>query len=164
MNINFTLNGVPQVLDLDPGRSVADVLREDLRLTGTKIGCDTQDCGVCSILLDERLVKACGLTAAHLDGHRVVTIEGIGGQTGELSDLQVAFLDHGAVQCGFCIPAMILAGEALLRRNPTPSREDIRKGLATVLCRCTGYQQIVDAVAETARSRQAAQPMVESAR
>ncbi len=164
MNINFTLNGVPQVLDLDPGRSVADVLREDLRLTGTKIGCDTQDCGVCSILLDERLVKACGLTAAHLDGHRVVTIEGVGGQTGELSDLQVAFLDHGAVQCGFCIPAMILAGEALLRRNPTPSREDIRKGLATVLCRCTGYQQIVDAVAETARSRQAAQPMVESAR
>jgi aerobic carbon-monoxide dehydrogenase small subunit len=163
MNINFTLNGRPLQLDLDPDRSVADLLREDLRLTGTKIGCDTQDCGVCSILLDDRLAKACSLKAAHLEGRRVTTIEGLGGPNEAVSDLQAAFLDHGAVQCGFCIPAMVLAGEALLRRNPTPSRDDIRKGLATVLCRCTGYQQIVDAVADTARSRQAAQ-MMESAR
>lgn len=163
MNINFTLNGRPLQLDLDPDRSVADLLREDLRLTGTKIGCDTQDCGVCSILLDDRLAKACSLKAAHLEGRRVTTIEGLGGPNEAVSDLQAAFLDHGAVQCGFCIPAMVLAGEALLRRNPTPSRDDIRKGLATVFCRCTGYQQIVDAVADTARSRQAAQ-MMESAR
>lgn len=164
MNINFTLNGRAVQLDLDPDRSVADVLREDLRLTGTKIGCDTQDCGVCSILLDDRLAKACSLKAAHLDGRRVTTIEGLGGPNDQLTDLQAAFLDHGAIQCGFCIPAMVLAGEALLRRNPAPTRDDIRKGLANVLCRCTGYQQIVDAIAETARSRQAAQQMVESAR
>lgn len=163
MNINFTLNGRPLQLDVDPDRSVADLLRDDLRLTGTKIGCDTQDCGVCSILLDDRLAKACSLKAAHLDGRQVTTIEGLGGPNDAVNDLQAAFLDHGAVQCGFCIPAMVLAGEAVLRRNPTPSRDDIRKGLATVLCRCTGYQQIVDAVADTARSRQAAQ-MMESAR
>ncbi|HRF46186.1 MAG TPA: (2Fe-2S)-binding protein [Anaerolineales bacterium] len=156
MNIQFTLNGVRKDLEVDPDRSVADILRQDLHLTGTKIGCDTQDCGVCSILLDDRLVKACGLTARHLDGHGVLTIEGVGGPDGGVSDLQVAFLDEGAVQCGFCIPAMVLAGEALLRRNPVPSRDDIRRGLATVLCRCTGYQQIVDAVAITARARQAA--------
>lgn len=164
MNINFTLNGRAVQLDLDPERSAADVLREDLRLTGTKIGCDTQDCGVCSILLDDRLAKACSLKATHLDGRQVTTIEGLGGPNDQLTDLQAAFLDHGAIQCGFCIPAMVLAGEALLRRNPAPTRDDIRKGLANVLCRCTGYQQIVDAIAETARSRQAAQQMVESAR
>lgn len=163
MNINFTLNGRPLMLDLDPDRSVADLLREDLRLIGTKIGCDTQDCGVCSILLDDRLAKSCSLKAANLEGRRVTTIEGLVGPNAELSDLQAAFLDHGAIQCGFCIPAMVLAGEALLRRNPSPTRDDIRKGLANVLCRCTGYQQIVDAIAETARSRQAAQTL-ESAR
>jgi carbon-monoxide dehydrogenase small subunit len=155
MNIQFTLNGRPMKLDVDPERSLLHVLRDDLRLTGTKEGCGSQDCGVCSVLLDDRLAKSCGLKAEHVDGRRVTTIEGLIGPDAGLTDLQEAFLDHGAVQCGFCIPAMVLAGEALLRRTPTPSRDDIRRGLATVLCRCTGYQQIVDAIADTARHRQA---------
>lgn len=155
MKIRFTLNDRPTEVEAEAGRSALTLLRDDLRLTGTKVGCDTLDCGVCAVLYDDRLVKACSLTAADLDGHRVVTIEGIHGPAGGLSDLQEAFLDHGAVQCGYCIPAMILAGEALLRRNPAPSRDDIRRGLATVLCRCTGYQQIIDAIADTARRRQA---------
>lgn len=156
MKIRFTLNERPMEVEADADRSALTLLRDDLRLTGTKVGCDTLDCGVCAVLYDDRLVKSCSLTAGELDGHRVVTIEGIHGAAGGLSDLQEAFLDHGAVQCGYCIPAMILAGEALLRRNPTPSRDDIRRGIAIVLCRCTGYQQIVDAIADTARRRQAA--------
>jgi carbon-monoxide dehydrogenase small subunit len=128
------------------------IIREDLGLTGTKCGCDTGDCGVCSVLLDDRLVKACLIPANQLPGRAVTTIEGIHDGEGGLNDLQKAFLRHGAVQCGYCIPGMVLAGEALLRRNPTPSRERSALGFR-VLCRCIGYQQIIDAIEETAYQR-----------
>lgn len=156
MKLEFTLNGNDQVIDdLPEDMLLIDLLRDVLGLTGTKRGCDSGVCGVCSVLLDGRLIRSCRTAIADVAGHHVTTIEGIHGQDGGLSDLQQAFLDAGAVQCGFCTPAMVLAGEALLRRTLQPTREEIRRGIAGVLCRCTGYQQIVDAIAATARQRQA---------
>ncbi len=156
MKIEFTLNGQTMQLEVDPQRTLLKLLRDDLGLTGTKCGCTSGDCGVCSVLLDGKLAKSCLLPASKLPGRQVVTIEGIRGEDGGLSDLQRSFLNHGAVQCGYCTPAMVLAGEALLRRNPAPSREEIRDGITPVLCRCTGYQQIIDAIEETAYQRQSA--------
>jgi aerobic-type carbon monoxide dehydrogenase small subunit (CoxS/CutS family) len=132
---------------------LVDVLRDVLGLTGTKRGCETGTCGACSVLMDDRLRKACRTTIDDVAGRRVTTIEGLEGPDGELSDLQQAFLTHGAVQCGFCTPGMVIAGEALLRRTLTPTREEIRRAIAGNLCRCTGYQQIVDAIEATARTR-----------
>lgn len=154
MKIEFKLNGKPTQLDASNTMSLLSLLREQLGLTGTKCGCDTGDCGVCAILLDGKLVNSCLVPVSGLEGHQVITIEGLQNLDGGLSDLQEAFLRHGAVQCGFCIPSMILAGEALLRQNPTPKREEIREGISSVLCRCTGYQQIIDAIEETAHLRQ----------
>lgn len=154
MKISFKLNEKPIDMEIAPEQSLLDLLRNDLHLTGTKCGCDTGDCGACSVLLNDALVKSCQISASRLEGHRVTTIEGIGDGAGGLSDLQKSFLDHGAIQCGFCIPAMVMAGEALLRRNPAPSREEIRGGISNVLCRCTGYQQIIDAIEDTAHQRQ----------
>jgi carbon-monoxide dehydrogenase small subunit len=122
-------------------------------MTGTKEGCGVGECGACSVLLDGELVNACLILAAQANGRRVVTIEGIRGPDGGPNDLQQAFIDYGAVQCGFCIPGMVLAGEALLARNPRPSRMEIRRAIAGNLCRCTGYIQIVDAIEATARRR-----------
>lgn len=155
MKIEFILNGKPTRVEADPGQTLLKILREQLGLTGTKCGCDTGDCGVCGVLLDGRagIVYSCLVTASDLPGCQVTTIEGLQAADGSLSDLQQAFLDHGAVQCGFCIPAMILAGEGLLRQNPSPSREEICAAISPVLCRCTGYQQIIDAIEETAHLR-----------
>ena len=156
MLIKFTLNGQPVAAEAPPDISLLTLLRDYLNLTGTKQGCEVGECGTCSVLLDGRLVNSCLLLAAQAAGRELVTIEGIRGADGGPNDMQQNFIDYGAVQCGFCIPGMVLAGEALLARNPDPSRTEIRAALAGNLCRCTGYQQIVDAIEVTARARLAA--------
>jgi aerobic-type carbon monoxide dehydrogenase small subunit (CoxS/CutS family) len=154
MKTEFTLNGKPITVEAPESLSLLRLLREQLGLTGTKCGCDSGDCGVCATLFDGKLVYSCLVNVSRLEGHQVTTIEGMQSPDGELSDLQEAFLRHGAVQCGYCIPSMILAGEALLRQKPYPTRSEIREGISSVLCRCTGYQQIIDAIEETAHQRQ----------
>jgi carbon-monoxide dehydrogenase small subunit len=127
-----------------------EVLREDLDLTGTKIGCGEGDCGACTVLLDGKPVNACLLLAVQAQRHEITTIEGIApGET--LHPIQQAFVDHGAVQCGFCTPGMILSAKAYLDENPSPTEEEVRAHIAGNLCRCTGYQKIVDAILDASR-------------
>jgi aerobic-type carbon monoxide dehydrogenase small subunit (CoxS/CutS family) len=155
-DITLTLNGErTTVTGVPEDRYLVDLLRDTLGLTGTKRGCETGTCGACAVLLDGEKVRSCRTRAVEVAGRTVTTIEGLRGPDGGLSDLQQAFLETGAVQCGFCTPGMVIAGEALLRADPTPSREAIRKAIALHLCRCTGYQQIVDAIERTARRRAA---------
>lgn len=154
MKTEFILNGQSTEVEAPDSMSLLSLLREQLGLTGTKCGCDTGDCGVCSVLFDGKLMYSCLIPVSKLEGHQVITIEGMQNPDGVLSDIQEAFLRHGAVQCGYCIPSMILAGEALLRQNPDPTRSEIREGISSVLCRCTGYQQVIDAIEETAQLRQ----------
>lgn len=145
MRITFTLNGVQTTLDAPSDRRVVDLLREDLGLTGTKESCGAGDCGACTVLVDGESRLSCLMLAAQLEGRSITTIEGLESE-GKLHRIQGAFIEHGAVQCGFCIPGMVLAATDLVQRNPHPTRTDIRAGLAGNLCRCTGYQKIVDAV------------------
>ena len=159
MRISFALNGTSVSVDVPEDSRLLDVLRDHLGLTGTKEGCGVGECGACSVLLDGRLVNSCLVLAAQADGRQVVTIEGIRGPEDGPNDLQQAFIDYGAVQCGFCTPGMVLAGEALLATNPHPTRPEIREAIAGNLCRCTGYQQIVDAIEATAGRRRS--PVVE---
>lgn len=153
MNITFNLNGAPVSVDAPSDVSLLTVLRDYLGITGPKPGCDIGECGACSVLLDGRLVNSCLVLAAQVGGRKVVTIEGIRGPDGGPNDLQQAFIDYGAVQCGYCIPGMVLAGEALLAASPGPTRTEIRQAIAGNLCRCTGYQQIVDAISATSARR-----------
>ncbi len=153
MKIAFTLNGSPVSIEAPADSSLLAVLRDHLGLTGTKEGCGIGECGACSVLLDGRLMNSCLVLAAQAGGRKVVTIEGIRGPGGGPNDLQQAFIDYGAVQCGYCIPGMVLAGEALLATNPRPTRAQIRQAIAGNLCRCTGYQQMVDAIQATAIKR-----------
>jgi len=146
MRVAFVLNGVPTEVDCPPDTRVIDLLRGELGLTGTKEGCGIGECGACSIHVDGRLKLACLMIAAQLPGRRVTTIEGIASAAGGLHPLQEAFIDSGAVQCGFCTPGMIMAGLELLARCPDADREQVRRGLSGNLCRCTGYQKIVDGV------------------
>ncbi len=150
MKLNMTVNGNPTSVEVAADTRLLDVLRDTMGLKGTKEGCGVGECGACSVLMDNRLVNSCLVLASQAQGRQIVTIEGIGGENGNLSDLQRAFIEHGAVQCGFCTPGMILAGEALLATNPNPSREDISESISGNLCRCTGYQQIIDAIEATA--------------
>jgi len=160
MEIEFTLNGKPVKVDVPVGISLLKLLRDTLGLTGTKPGCEIGECGACSVLMNGRLVNSCLVLAHQVDGANVITIEGIHDVNGGPNDLQYAFIQAGAIQCGYCTPGMVLAGEALLARTLSPSREQIRASIAGNLCRCTGYQQIVDAIeltaAERRRSRQGA--------
>lgn len=153
MKIEFNLNGALVTAEAPADITLLDFLRNTLNMTGTKEGCAVGECGACSVLLDGRLVNSCLVLAAQASGRNVTTIEGIHGPDGGPNDLQQAFIDYGAVQCGYCIPGMVLAGEALLASNPNPSRREIRAGIAGNLCRCTGYQQIVDAIQATAARR-----------
>jgi aerobic carbon-monoxide dehydrogenase small subunit len=153
MKINFILNGKDTHVEAPGNFPLLNLLRDTLGLTGTKCGCDTGNCGVCAVILDGKLINSCMVLASTLEGRQVITIEGIHNPDGGLSDLQESFLKHGAVQCGFCTPAMVLAGEAILRTNPNPKRDEIRAGISNVLCRCTGYQQIIDAIEDTAHQR-----------
>ncbi|MEW6364606.1 MAG: (2Fe-2S)-binding protein [Acidobacteriota bacterium] len=150
MKVLFRLNGEETAMDTAPDRRVVNLLREDLHLTGTKESCGAGDCGACTILVDGESRLSCLMLAAQLQGRSITTIEGLAnGET--LHPVQAAFVEHGAVQCGFCSPGMVLASVDLLKRNPSPSRTEIRTGLAGNLCRCTGYQKIVDAVEAAAR-------------
>ena len=150
MTIHFVLNGKKTTIDVAPDRRAVDVLREDCVLTGTKEGCGAGECGACTILVDGESRLSCLMLAAQLAGREITTIDGISNED-RLHPLQDAFIQHGAVQCGFCTPGMILSAAALLNSNPHPTRADIRAGLSGNLCRCTGYQKIVDAVEATAR-------------
>lgn len=153
MQISFTLNDWPVSVEAPPHVTLLSLLRDYLNLTGTKEGCDIGECGACSVLLDGRVVNSCLVLAAQVGGREVVTVEGLRRPDGTMGDLQAAFVKYGAVQCGYCTPGLIIAGEALLRSNPAPTRDEIRDGVAGNLCRCTGYQQIVDAIEQTARQR-----------
>jgi len=154
MKLQFNLNGSMVETEAAADASLLTVLRDNLGLTGTKEGCGVGECGACSVLLDGRLVNSCLTLAAQVNGRKVITIEGMCLPDGSPNDLQQAFIEVGAVQCGFCTPGMILAGEALLVEKPKPSRLEIRTAIAGNLCRCTGYQQIVDAIQITAQNRQ----------
>ena len=150
IGISFALNGKPRQLETEADRRVIDLLREDLGLTGTKEACGSGECGACTILVNGESRLACLMLAAQLEGRNVTTIEGLG--SGERPHpIQQAFVAQGAVQCGYCTPGMILASVDLLARNPHPSRLEIREGLSGNLCRCTGYQKIVDAVKAASR-------------
>jgi carbon-monoxide dehydrogenase small subunit len=150
MQLRLTLNGAPCLLEVPSDRRVVDLLREDLGLTGVKEGCGAGECGSCTILVDGVAQLSCLLLAAQLDGRAVTTIEGLA-EGDRLHPLQQAFIDQGAVQCGYCTPGMILAAVDLLHQQPDPSREEVRTALSGNLCRCTGYQMIVAAVLAAAR-------------
>jgi carbon-monoxide dehydrogenase small subunit len=147
MRLTCTVNGVAREVDgLWEGESLLHVLRERLGLPGSKNACEQGECGSCSVYLDGELVCACLVVAGQAEGSHVVTVEGLAGDDEELHPIQAAFLDAGAVQCGFCTPGLIVATHDLLGRNPAPTDADIREALAGNLCRCTGYEKILDAV------------------
>jgi aerobic carbon-monoxide dehydrogenase small subunit len=148
--IRVAINGEGFDLTFKSARTLLEVLREDLDLAGTKQGCDGGECGACTVLIDDEPRLACLTLAAMLHGKKVLTIEGLA-KDGNLHPLQRAFLDKGAVQCGYCTPGVILSAKALLDRHPTPTVENVKEALAGNLCRCTGYQKIIDAVFEAAR-------------
>ena len=153
MEISFTLNRDPITIDVPSKIVLLDIFRDMLGLTGTKAGCEIGSCGACTVIVDGAAQNSCTFVANRLEGTTVFTIEGLSASDGMPNDLQRSFLEHGAVQCGYCIPGIIMAGESLLVNNPLPSRQEIRKALAGNLCRCTGYVQIIDAIEETARQR-----------
>ena len=158
LEVGLEVNGRRHDLRIEPNETLADVLRDRLALTGTKVSCDAQVCGACTVLVDDLAVSACTALAVDADGHRVRTVEGLA-RDGELTPLQQAFIDHAAFQCGFCTPGMLMAATALLEENPDPSREDVVHGLEGNLCRCTGYEPIVEAVfAAAAAAAGPAQP------
>ena len=142
----FTVNGIRKIVSVHPMERLLDVLREHLRLTGTKEGCGEGECGSCSVLMDGRLVNSCLVPVLQAEGTSITTIEGLA-HGPRLAALQQAFLDYGGAQCGICTPGMIMAASHLLTRNPRPTLDEIKQGLAGNLCRCTGYAQILDAVA-----------------
>ena len=144
------VNGLEYRVLTEPTRTLLEVLREDLGLTGTKLGCGEGDCGACTVLLDGKAVNSCLVLATNVPGHEVTTIEGLA-RDGELHPLQKAFVQEGAVQCGYCTPGMVLSAKALLDANPDPDEEEIRAALSGNLCRCTGYVRIVRAVQVASR-------------
>ncbi len=148
--ITLTVNGIVRTLDIDRHDLLLDVIRDRLHLTGTKYGCGTGDCGTCMVLVDGEPTTACTYLARRADGKQITTIEGLT-EGARLSPVQQAFVDAGAVQCGFCIPGMVVTATALLRRNPSPSRDEIAHALDGNLCRCTGYVKIIDAIELAAR-------------
>jgi carbon-monoxide dehydrogenase small subunit len=145
MLLTLTVNGSRREIDAEPRTLLVHLLREQLGLTGTKIGCDTSQCGSCTVHLDGHAVKSCTVLAAQADGHEVTTIEGIA-SSGQLHPMQEAFWEQHGLQCGFCTPGMIMASVSLLADNPKPTREEVRVGLEGNLCRCTGYHNIVSSV------------------
>jgi aerobic carbon-monoxide dehydrogenase small subunit len=146
VKVSLKVNGKAVEADLDPRTLLVHFIREQLQLTGTHVGCDTGQCGACTVHLDGRAVKSCNLLALQAQGAEVVTIEGITPANGELHPMQAAFKESHALQCGFCTPGMVMSAIDLLNRDPHPSEEAVRRGLDGNLCRCTGYQNIVKAV------------------
>jgi carbon-monoxide dehydrogenase small subunit len=148
-HISAVVNGDPAEFLTDPGRTLLDALRDDLGLTGTKEGCGSGDCGACSVILNGRLVCSCLVLAAEAEGARIETIEGMA-EGGVLHPLQQKFLEHAALQCGFCTPGLLVAAKALLNTNPDPTESEARYWLAGNLCRCTGYDKVIRAVMDAA--------------
>ena len=148
--VHVTINGEARRWRAEPGDLLLDVLRRE-GYWGVKRGCETGECGACAVLLDGQPVNSCLMFAAQADGRDILTVEGIAG-TGDLQPVQEAFLDHGAVQCGYCTPAMLLVAKALLERSPKPTEAEVREVLSGVLCRCTGYKKPVEAVLAAARA------------
>ena len=157
MIIRFILNGQNVSKDLDPSRRLIDVLREDFLLTGAKEGCGEGECGSCTVLLDGRAVHSCLVLAGQLEGHEVLTVEGLA-ENGELDAIQTAFIENSAIHCGFCTPGMIMSAKALLLQNPDPSGEEIREALSGNICRCSDYRQIVMAVKAAAKKLREVNP------
>ena len=148
--VQATINGEPRVFLCAPGQVLAETLRDELQLTGTKIGCNTGDCGACSVLVNDRLVCSCLVLAVEVEGQSVQTVEGIA-EGGVLHPIQQKLLEHGGLQCGVCTPGVVVAAKALLQANPDPTEEEARYWLAGNLCRCTGYDKIIAAVLDAAR-------------
>jgi len=151
--IQLTVNGRLVEAAMEPNRTLLQFLREDLELTGPKHGCGLGDCGACTVILDGKPVNSCLVLAVQANGREVLTIEGLA-ENGKLHPIQQAFVDKGAIQCGFCTPGMILSAKALLDANPRPTEQEIRLAISGNLCRCTGYQKIVEAVGEAAKTIQ----------
>lgn len=155
--VTLRINGERYDVLIEPATTLLEAVRNEAGLTGAKEGCGTGDCGACSMIVDGRLVTSCLMLALEAEGADITTIEGLA-RDGMLHPLQQAFIDRGAVQCGYCIPGMIMAGKALLDSNPSPSERDIRDALAGNLCRCTGYVKIVEAIAAAAERLQGVTP------
>jgi len=143
--ITLNVNGIDHIIKIDEEDRLIDVLREGLKLTGTKEGCGEGECGACTVIMDGVTVNSCMVMAFQAEGKKIITIEGLGTDE-EIDPIQQAFLEEGAVQCGFCIPGMVLSAKVVLDNNPSPSREEIRESISGNLCRCTGYNKIVDAI------------------
>ena len=146
LSVSLTVNGKAVTAEIDPRTLLAQLLREQLHLTGTHIGCDTAQCGACTVDLDGRAVKACNILALQAQGAKITTIEGLSGANGDLHPMQAAFREHHGLQCGFCTPGMIMSAIDLVKKHPHPSEETVRAELDGNLCRCTGYHNIVKAV------------------
>src|ERR671922_1911611 len=160
--ISLTVNGANHILEPKPGETLSTLLRERLRLTGTKIGCEEAECGACTVLVDGEPVVSCIYPAERADGKTILTIEGLAERVREemrLHPLQEAFVEHGAVQCGFCIPGQILTAHALLERNPNPTKDEIRFALKDTLCRCAGYPSIENSILAAAQALRTGEPI-----
>jgi aerobic carbon-monoxide dehydrogenase small subunit len=144
--ITVTVNGTVYEREVEARRLLIHFIRDDVDLTGSHVGCDTGNCGACSVIYNGTLIKSCMMLAVQADGAQIETIEGLAGEDGKLHPLQQAFSDHHALQCGYCTPGMLMSAKALLDRTPQPSEDEIRKGLQGNICRCTGYWNIIDAV------------------
>ena len=155
--ITVTVNGTAERRDIEPRMLLVHLLRDELRLTGTHVGCDTSQCGACTVLLDGAAVKSCTVLAVQADGASVTTIEGVA-TDGQYHPMQTAFWEQHGLQCGFCTPGMIMASIELLKRTPNPSEQEIRHGLEGNICRCTGYHNIVKAVSAAAMMMQSQAP------
>ena len=149
--IRLIVNGQLYEVTVKPSDSLLHVIRDKLGLSGTKNGCNVGDCGACTVLIDGKPVRSCLMLAVKASDKEITTIEGLADESGALHPLQKAFVEHGAIQCGFCTPGMILAAKALLEENPKPSEDEIRTGMAGNLCRCTGYTKIIEAIQSAAR-------------
>jgi aerobic carbon-monoxide dehydrogenase small subunit len=151
MPLTLTVNGSKEQLDIDTRQNLVGLLREQLGLTGTHVGCSTGNCGACTVVLDGRTVKSCSILAADVDGGEVLTIESLSSGADDLHPLQRAFVANQGLQCGFCTPGMVLSALKLLEENPDPTEDEIRHAIAGNLCRCTGYQLVIKSVVEAAR-------------
>ena len=150
-DISLTVNGDTYNLAVEAWRTLNEVLREDLNLTGTKLGCGSGDCGACTVIVDGKSVSSCLTLAVEMDGKKILTVEGLAPSGETLHPIQESFIEKGAIQCGFCTPGMELSALNLLKTNPRPSDTQIRSAISGNLCRCTGYNKIVDAIAEAGR-------------
>ncbi len=148
--IRFTINGEVKEMEVQPNKTLLKMLREDLDLIGVKEGCGAGECGACTVLVNNEPVNSCLMLAVEVDGKEILTIEGLSGGI-NLDSIQESFLKHNAIQCGYCTPGMVMSAKALLNRNPHPEEEDVKEALAGNLCRCTGYQRIINAVFDAAK-------------